>query len=130
MEEGPSAKAPDLDEVLEGMMKNNEALKKHIEESSHEDRREGAKDEQKTKDIDSRLKVFARESSRFKLIPDPEVRGGDEESFQRNIREAFEKVLPDKMVESLSTSKCGLCNEQFEELKWAHRHYTGYNHKR
>ena len=81
-------------------------------------------------DIDSKLKVFAREFSRFKLIPDPELRGGDEESFQRNIREAFEKVLPDKMVESLSTSKCGLCNEQFdEELKWAHRHYTGYNHK-
>ena len=66
MEEGPSAKAPDLDEVLEGMMKNNEALKKHIEESSRkhsessnssfeleetilEDRSEGAKDEEKVR---------------------------------------------------------------------------------
>jgi hypothetical protein len=91
MEEGPSAKAPDLDEVLEGMMKNNEALKKHIEESSRkhsessnssfeleettiEDRKKGVNDEEKTKDIDSKLKVFARESSRFKLIPDPEMR--------------------------------------------------------
>ena len=146
MEEGPSAKAPDLDEVLEGMMKNNEALKKHIEESSRkhsessnssfeleettlEDRKKDVNDEEKTKDIDSKLKVFARESSRFKLIPDPEMRSGNEENFQRNIREAFERVLPDRMVESLSTKKCGLCNEQFEELKWAHRHYTGYNHK-
>jgi len=137
-------KAPGLDEVLEEMMKNNEALKKHIEESSKRssassnssfeleeatsDDRNKVSEKEKSKEIEAKLKLVSRESSRFKLIPDPEMRG-NEESFQRHIKEAFAKVLPEKMVESLTTRKCGLCNEQFEELKWAHRHYTGYNHK-
>jgi len=144
MEKGQE-EVPDLDLVLEGMKKNNEALKKYIKEGSRKhsgssnssleleettstDKKEELIEEEKAKDIDADLKIFSREAPRFKLIPDPETRGS-EDSFQRHIKEAFEKVLPAEMVDSLTTRKCGLCNEQFEELKWAHRHYTGYNHK-
>ena len=151
MEKGQEVKVPDLDLVLEGMKKNNETLKKYIEEGSRKysgssnssfeleettsistDKKKELIDEDehedKAEDIDSNMKIFTREAPRFKLIPDPETRGS-EDSFQRHIKEAFEKVLPVKMVDSLTSRKCGLCKEQFEELKWAHRHYTGYNHK-
>jgi len=144
-EEKEVAKVPDLEEVLEGMMKNNKALKKHIEKSSRNrsssnssfeleetalknTRKEETDELKNAKAIEEKLKVFARESPRFKLIPDPE-NDSNEDSFQRNIKESFEKVLSTEMVEALTTKKCGLCNENFEELKWAHRHYTGYNHK-
>jgi len=147
MEKSSKENDPNLDYVLEGMIKKNEALKKHIdqgrgnrsksgssdssfelEESAMKERKQETTDQKKEKDIESKLKVFAREAPKFKFIPDPE-KGGNSQSFDKNIKEAFEKVLPEKIVESLSSKKCGLCNEPFEELKWAHRHYTGYNHK-
>ena len=122
-----------LDEVLEGMMKNNEALKKHIDSNSsfelEETTVEDVIKQEKVKDIDAKLAVFAKESSKFKYIPNPENSKENEATFNENIKEVFKKVLPDKIIETLSSKKCGLCEEEFEELRWAHRHFTGYNHR-
>jgi len=81
----------------------------------------------KRREMERKLEIFARESVWFKRIPIPD--GRSEESFQRDIKEAFKKVLPETMVEGFLPKHCGLCDEQFEELKWAHKHYTGYNHR-
>lgn len=122
-----------LDEVLEGMMKNNEALKKHIDSNSsfelEETTVEDVAKQERIKEIDANLAVFAKESSRFKYIPNPENSRENEANFDKNIKEVFKKVLPGKIIETLSSKKCGLCNEEFEELRWAHRHFTGYNHR-
>merc|ERR1711915_706679 len=126
---------------LEEMVKNNEALKRHIEQSSLEDINSSFELEEivsndedkemeeriKRREMERKLETFARESVWFKRIPIPD--GRSEESFQRDIKEAFKKVLPETMVEGFLPKHCGLCDEQFEELKWAHKHYTGYNHR-
>jgi len=133
MKAGSVNKDANLDEVLEGMMKNNEALKKHIDSNSsfelEETTVEDVAKQERNKEIDANLAVFAKESSRFKYIPNPEESRENEANFDKNIKEVFKKVLPGKIIETLSSKKCGLCNEDFEELRWAHRHFTGYNHR-
>jgi len=133
MKSGSVDNEANLDEVLEGMMKNNEALKKHIDSNSsfelEETTIEDVAKQERIKEIDANLAVFAKESSRFKYIPNPENSRENEANFDTNIREVFKKVLPGKIIETLSSKKCGLCNEEFQELRWAHRHFTGYNHR-
>jgi len=114
-------------------MKNNEALKKHIDFNSSFELEETSVEDvtkaEKAKEIAENLAVFVKESPRFKCIPNPEDSEENKVNFDKNIKKVFRKVLPNKMVETLSSKKCGLCNEEFQELRWAHRHYTGYNHR-
>eukprot|EP00092_Neocalanus_flemingeri_P037629 GFUD01040966.1.p1 GENE.GFUD01040966.1~~GFUD01040966.1.p1 ORF type:complete len:875 (-),score=212.75 GFUD01040966.1:88-2712(-) len=76
---------------------------------------------------DEKLKLFNAEMKKLKHLPLP---GSRKSSFERDIRNAFEKLLPSQVLEKLTTNRCGLCHEDFTSERFAWKHYTGYNHKR
>jgi len=79
------------------------------------------------KETNEKLKLFAKEMKKIKNLPVP---GSRKSNFKRDIRNAFEKLLPDKVLDKLTPNRCGLCHEDFTSEHYAWKHYTGYNHKR
>eukprot|EP00092_Neocalanus_flemingeri_P031710 GFUD01034444.1.p1 GENE.GFUD01034444.1~~GFUD01034444.1.p1 ORF type:complete len:876 (-),score=215.44 GFUD01034444.1:126-2753(-) len=86
-----------------------------------------ARSKDNKKETDEKLKLFNTEMKKLKHLPLP---GSRKSSFERDIRNAFEKLLPSQVLDKLTTNRCGLCHEDFTSERFAWKHYTGYNHKR
>jgi len=112
----------DIFESDQEKVKEDEDLKK---KKRHEDRPRPSVSNYQNKE-----RVFADELDKFKSIPNPDDSRMSEVGFEREVHHAFKKVLPSKVLKSLTSNKCGLCHEEFPRLKEAWRHYRGYNHKR
>ena len=85
------------------------------------------KSEEDLKEMDDKLKVFAKEMRKVKTLPMPGSRKSD---FKEDIRNSFAKLLPPQMLTRLTPNRCGLCHEDFTSERYAWKHYTGFNHKR
>eukprot|EP00092_Neocalanus_flemingeri_P037630 GFUD01040967.1.p1 GENE.GFUD01040967.1~~GFUD01040967.1.p1 ORF type:complete len:821 (-),score=183.30 GFUD01040967.1:88-2529(-) len=86
-----------------------------------------ARSKDNKEETDEKLKLFNAEMKKLKHLPLP---GSRKSSFERDIRNAFEKLLPSQVLDKLTTNRCGLCHEDFTSERFAWKHYTGYNHKR
>eukprot|EP00091_Calanus_sinicus_P000555 TRINITY_DN10486_c0_g1_i1.p1 TRINITY_DN10486_c0_g1~~TRINITY_DN10486_c0_g1_i1.p1 ORF type:complete len:164 (-),score=42.96 TRINITY_DN10486_c0_g1_i1:493-930(-) len=103
-----------------------------IKRTQKPDNFERAKKEKHSPSYNSEVKVkeFADELDKFKSIPNPDDSRMSEHEFEKEVQYAFKKVLPRKVLNNLTSRKCGLCHDEFPRMKEAWRHYRGYNHKR
>jgi len=80
--------------------------------------------------IEVNKNIFSEELEKIKSIPNPDDFRMSSQEFEKVIYHAFRKVLPRKVLSSVTSKKCGLCHEEFPKLKEAWKHYRGHNHIR
>ena len=83
--------------------------------------------EDKREETDEKLKLFATEIKKVKNLQLP---SSSNSIFEVEIRKTFEQLLPSQVLDTLTSTRCGLCHEDFTSERYAWKHYTGYNHKR
>eukprot|EP00092_Neocalanus_flemingeri_P038488 GFUD01041899.1.p1 GENE.GFUD01041899.1~~GFUD01041899.1.p1 ORF type:complete len:566 (+),score=148.83 GFUD01041899.1:174-1871(+) len=101
-----------------------------LEETSEAFNGEMKKQDTGSSEVNGKVKVFVDELAKFKSIPNPDEAMMSEHEFVKEVHYAFRKVLPKKILNNMTSKKCGLCHEEFPRIKEAWKHYKGYNHKR
>jgi hypothetical protein len=132
LEEMPDDNIQEMDKKEE----ENENVKQVMQDDLKNERREKQDNFERAKkgkhgpSYNNEVKEFADELDKFKSIPNPDDSKMSEHEFVKEVQYAFRKVLPRKVLDNMTSRKCGLCHDEFPRMREAWRHYRGYNHKR
>lgn len=99
---------------FEGVSKENERLK----------------NQSRTPRTEEKFRKFPKEFERIKSIPNPNDSRLSVKEFEDEIYYAFKKLLPRKVLDTVTSKNCGLCHEKFLALIDAWKHYNGQHHLR